>query len=97
MGFSITLSTVYYSLSAYHALLASSFTIATVLALSVTAAMALYRIPFWIPGFLGTIGLAVSAIAAAVSPDVQAFWIAALVTLALVAVAGLGVLISSIE
>lgn len=97
MGFSITLSSVYKSLSANSPLLSSSMTIAAIVSMSVTSAMGLYRIRFWVPGFVGSTGLAACAIVSAVTPSMDVFWTAAGISLALVAVTGLGVFISFLE
>jgi hypothetical protein len=97
MGLTVTLSTLYQNLLASHAVLASSMTIASIIAMSVSSAMAMYRIRFWIPGFVGTVGAAACAIAAATSVEIEPFWVAAVLTLVLLAFTGLGVLVSFIE
>lgn len=96
-GFSITLSTVYKALEASHPILSSSMTIGSIVSMSVTAAMALYKIRFWVAGFVGTTGCAASAVAAAVAADIGTFWVVVGITLALVAITGIGTLMSYLK
>ena len=68
-GFAVVLSQAYQTLGAKYAQLSSAMTVLTLVALSITFSLAAYKDLYWISGIVGTLGIGIGAVIAAVNPN----------------------------
>jgi hypothetical protein len=95
-GVAITLSTLTKALGAHHPLIASTGLTVGLVASALTTTLAVLRIPYWVPGFVGSLGLFVVGFVACRDDErLNATAFASLASIVVFLLTGLGTIIAS--